>query len=88
MLAVGHHAATNAPDDADRQALIVILPRRDVIERGLGEEAGPAIELPVIQRMGVVADQRRDHVIGRRLHRQRCDLSGVLGHGQYPMISR
>ena len=75
---VHHHAAPAASDDANRQTLIVVLPGRDVIERGFGEEAGPSIDLCIIECMGVIADQAGDLIVGRRVDRLRCNFSDLI----------
>jgi hypothetical protein len=51
---VQHHSAPDAAHDADRQAGLVAFARRHMIDAGLREEAGPSIDLPIVERVGEI----------------------------------
>ncbi len=77
---VEHHSAPDAAHDADRQAGLVPLARCHVIDAVLGEEVRPALDLPVVERVGIIIEQVLDLLPHRRVETHRRD-AGHLVHG-------
>ena len=63
--AILHHAAAVAVHDADRQVRIEAFAGDDLIRAVLAEEAGPALDLPVVDRLCVGGKE----VLDRLAHR-------------------
>jgi hypothetical protein len=84
-----HHAAPFAAYDRDGVAVFVVLARQHPVNAVFGEEAGPLLQLALVERMDVVVVQPVERVQQVAVVEQ-AEIAGqgCRRHGHSPMIRR